>query len=168
MSATLICKTLNKIKCNKAANHHSLDAESCWERVELARQLTEAVFSCGAIQSDWDESFILNLYKGKGKALERGNYHCLKRTDQVMKLLERVLDFFIHEMVNIDEMQFSFVSGKDTTDTIFIVRQLQEKYITVAKNLLYFAFVDSAIAVRSCVAWGKFRKPLPVLTTRHP
>ena len=26
---------------------------------------------------------------------------------------------------------------------------------------------DSAIAARCCVAWGKFRKLLPVLTTRH-
>ena len=26
---------------------------------------------------------------------------------------------------------------------------------------------DNAIAARCCVAWGKFRKPLPVQTTRH-
>ena len=32
------------------------------EGVELARQLTEAVFSCGVIPVDWKESSILNLY----------------------------------------------------------------------------------------------------------
>ena len=58
-----------------------------------------------------------------------------------MKLLERVLDFYIREMVNIDEMQFAFVPGRGTTDAIFIVRQLQEKYIAANKRL-YFAFVD--------------------------
>ena len=63
------------------------------------------------IPTDWQESFILNLYKGKGDALERGNYHGLKLTDQVMKLLERVLDSFIREMVDIDAMQFGFVPG---------------------------------------------------------
>ena len=83
----------------------------------------------------------MNLCKDKGEALNRGNYHGLKLTDQVKKLLERVLDFNIPEMVNIDEMHFCFVSGRGTTDAIFIVRQLQEKYIT-AKLLLYFAFVD--------------------------
>ena len=31
-----------------------------------------------------------------------------------MKLLEWVLDFIIHEMVNIDEMQFEFVPGRGT------------------------------------------------------
>ena len=41
----------------------------------------------------------------------------------------------------IDEMQFGFVPGKGSTDAIFIVRQLQEKYISV-KNPLFFAFVD--------------------------
>ena len=40
-----------------------------------------------------------------------------------------------------DEMQFSFVPGRGTTDAIFIVRQLQEKYIA-AKKQLYLAFVD--------------------------
>ena len=39
---------------------------------------------------DWEESFILNLYKGKGEALDRGNYRGLKLTDQVMKLLDRI------------------------------------------------------------------------------
>ena len=32
--------------------------------------------------SDWEESFILNLCKGKGEALDGGNYHGLKLTDQ--------------------------------------------------------------------------------------
>ena len=44
-------------------------------------------------------------------------------------------------MVCIDEMQFGFGPGKGTTDTIFIVRQLQEKYISLKKPL-FFAFVD--------------------------
>ena len=37
--------------------------------VELARQLIEAVFNYSVITYDWEESFILNLYKGKGEAL---------------------------------------------------------------------------------------------------
>ena len=93
------------------------------------------VFCNGVNPTDWQESFILNLYKGKGDALERGNYHSLKLSDQVMKLLERVLDSFIQEMVDIDAMQFGFVPK------FFIFRRLQEKYIAANKPL-YFAFVD--------------------------
>ena len=58
-----------------------------------------------------------------------------------MKIAERVLDYQIRQMVNIDEMQYGFVPGKGTTDAIFIARQLQEKYLA-AKKPLYFAFVD--------------------------
>ena len=32
-----------------------------------------------------------NLYNGKGEALGRSNYHGLKLTDQVMKLLEHLM-----------------------------------------------------------------------------
>ena len=60
---------------------------------------------------------------------------------QVMKLLERVLDTFIRRTVDIDAMQFGFVPGRGTSDAIFIIRQLQEKYIAANKPL-YLAFVD--------------------------
>ena len=41
----------------------------------------------------------------------------------------------------IDEMQCGFMSGRGTTDAIFIVRQLQEKHFAANKPL-YMAFVD--------------------------
>ena len=73
--------------------------------IELLIELTQVVFCNGVIPTDWQDSFILNLYKGKGDALEWGYYRGLKLTDQVMKLLKRVLDSFIREMVDIDAMQ---------------------------------------------------------------
>ena len=45
------------------------------------------------------------------------------------------------QRVEIDEMQCDFVSGRGTTDAIFIVRQLQEKHLTANKPL-YIALVD--------------------------
>ena len=50
-----------------------------------------------------------------------------------MTMLERVLDSYIREMVNIDGMHFSFVPGRGTTDAIFVVRQLQ-KYTSLPTN----------------------------------
>ena len=136
---------LSKMKCGKAAGPSGIIAEmlkaSGEQGIELVRQLGQEVFSSGEIPSDWEKSTILNLFKGKGDALQRGNYRGLKLTDQVMKLLERVLDSTIRGMVNVDEMQFGFVPGKGTTDAIFIVRQLQEKCLASGQPL-YFAFVD--------------------------
>ena len=101
----------------------------------------------GKIPEDWEMSLILNLYKGKGDALDTGNYRGLKLTEHVMKVIERIVDTIIREMTTIDEVQFAFVPGRGTTDAIFIIRQLKEKFLSMknldGKNLiLYFAFVD--------------------------
>ena len=137
-----------------------LESTSGERGIELLIELTESVVRNGLIPGEWQESIILNLYKGKGDALDRGNYRGLKLTDQVMKLIEHVLEEKIRQMVNIDEMQFGFVPGKGTTDAIFIIRQLQEKYLAVNKPL-YFAFVDLEKAfdrVPRKVIWWAMRK----------
>ena len=55
--------------------------------------------------------------------------------------MELVLNAIICQIITIDEMQFGFMTGRSTTDAIFILRQLQEKYFGKKKNL-YFAFLD--------------------------
>ena len=145
---------LSKMKCSKVAGLSGIVVKmqkaAGDEDVELARQLAGALFSCGGIPSDRQERFIRNLYKGKGEALDRGNDHGLKITDQVMKPLKWVIHFYICKMVNIAEMRFIFVPCRGTTDTIFIFLQLQGKYIPTNK-LLYFAFIDLEKAF-SCVS----------------
>ena len=34
--------------------------------------------------SEWDDSFIISLFKGKGEALDRANYQGLKLTEHVL------------------------------------------------------------------------------------
>ena len=57
-----------------------------------------------------------------------------------MKMLDHVEEGLIRQRVEIDEMQCGFMLGCGTTDAIFIVRQLQEKYL-IANKPLYMAFV---------------------------
>ena len=57
-----------------------------------------------------------------------------------MKILERIVDGLIRQLVSINDSQFGLVPGRGTTDAIF-VRQLQEKYLAASKRL-YMAFVD--------------------------
>ena len=40
------------------------------------------IVSEGNVPNDWSESIIVNLFKGKGDALEPGNYRGLKLLDQ--------------------------------------------------------------------------------------
>ena len=57
-------------------------------------------------------------------------------------------------------MQFGFMPGRGTTDAIFLVKQLQEKYLGKKKNL-YFAFIELEKAfdrVPREVVWWAMRK----------
>ena len=77
-----------------------------------------------------------------------------------MKVLERVVEGLIRQRVEIDEMQCGFMSGRGTTDGIFIVRQLQEKHLAANKPL-YMAFVNLEKAsdrVPRDVIWWAMRK----------
>ena len=128
--------------------------------MDLIRVLVQAIIHQGHIPSDWEDSYIVSLYKGKGDALSRGNYRGLKLIDQVMKVMERVVEQLIRKQVRIDDMQFGFLPGKGTTDAIFIVRQLQEKHLAAGKPL-YLAFVDLEKAfdrVPREVIWWAMRK----------
>ena len=126
----------------------------------MNRDLAAAIIRDGKVPSDWEQSFIVCLYKGKGGALERGNYRGLKLTEEVMKVLERIVDGLIRQVVSMDDSQFGFVPGRGTTDAIFVVRQLQEKYLAANKRL-YMAFVDLEKAfdrVPRKVVWWALRK----------
>ena len=122
--------------------------------------LAAAIISGGKVPSNWEQSFIICLYKDKGYALERGNYRGLKLTEQVMKVLERIVDSLIRQLVSNDNSQFGFVPGRGTTDAIFVWRQLQEKHIAPNKRL-YMAFVDLEKAfdiMPQNVIWWALRK----------
>ena len=71
--------------------------------------LATAIIHDGKVPSDWEPSFIVCLYKGKRDALDRGNYHSLKLKEHVMKVLERIVDGLIIQVVSIDDSQFGFV-----------------------------------------------------------
>ena len=46
--------------------------------------------------------------------LDQSNYHGLKLTDDIVKVIERVVENFIHDTVNNDEMQFGFCPSRGT------------------------------------------------------
>ena len=86
VTVTHIQKALCKMKQGKATGPSGVISEMLKaageEGLEKLRLLAELVFSSGEIPKDWEESFILNLYKRKGEALDGGTYCGLKLTDQ--------------------------------------------------------------------------------------
>ena len=80
-------------------------------------------------------------FKGKGTALDRSNYRGLKLIEHALKVFERVIENLLRDKVDIGSMQFAFMPGKGTTDAIFVVRLVQERFMG-KKRPLFFAFVD--------------------------
>ena len=157
-------KAITKMKTGKAAGPSGIVAEmlkaSGDTGARLVTDFANDMVRNGVIPSDWEDSFIINIYKGKGDALERSNYRGLKLLDHVMKGIERVIEKIIRERISIDDMQFGFMPGRGKTDAIFILRQLQEKHLAKNKKL-YFTFVDLEKAfdrVPRKVIWWAMRK----------
>ena len=160
----MVKKAISKIESGKAAGPSGIVVEMIKAAGDtgatMIRDLVTAIIRDGKVPTDWEESFIVCLYKGKGDALDRGNYRGLKLTEQAMKILERIVDGLIRQVLSIDDSQFGFVPGRGTTDAIFVVQQLQEKYLAVNKRL-YMAFMDLEKAfdrVPRKVIWWALRK----------
>ena len=105
--------------------------------LDVITDLINLIIKEKQIPDDWDQSTIINCFKGKGDATRCDNYRDLKLLEHTMK----VLDAIIRQQVDTDSMQFGFMSGRSTTDAIFILRQMQEKHHLKGKTM-YAAFVD--------------------------
>ena len=70
----MVSKALCKMKSGKAPGPSGIIAEMMKaggvECIRLLRILTQAIFTHGTVPKDWEESYILNLYKGKAEALD--------------------------------------------------------------------------------------------------
>ena len=137
----MVKKAISQMKAGKAAGPSGIVVKMIRAAGDMGASmisdLAAAIIRDGKVPSDWEQSFNVCLYKGNGDALERGNYRGLKLTEQVMKILGGL----IRQLVSIGNSQFGFVPGRGTTDAIFVVRQLQEKYLAASKRL-YMVFVD--------------------------
>ena len=108
---------------------------------KIIADCTNSIIRDNTVPSEWSDSIIISLHKGKGEALDRANYWDLKLAEHIFKVIERIIEDIIRNIVKIDDMQFGFKPGRGTTDGIFIMRQIQEAYIRKNRNL-DFAFVD--------------------------
>ena len=91
--------------------------------------------------NQWQTSVLVPIFKGKGDVRNSNTYREVKLLEHAVKIVERVLERRIRELVNIYSMWFGFMSGRGTTDALFVVRRMQENHRNKKKKL-YMGFVD--------------------------
>ena len=157
-------EAIGKMKMGKAVGPSGIAAEMLVAAGEAGviwvTDLCNVIVKEGMIPDDWRKSWLVTVFKGKGDALECGSYRGIKLLDQVLKVFERVIEARLRRRVNVDDMQFGFTGGRGTVDAIFVVRQIQEKFIEKKKDL-WVPFVDLEKAfdrVPREVLWWALRK----------
>src|SRR2546425_6750377 len=80
--------------------------------VKWVTDICNEVVRSGVVPVDWRRSWMVNVYKGKGNALDCSSYRGIKLLEHELKVLERVVEARLRKTVKIDEMQFGFCPGK--------------------------------------------------------
>ena len=99
----MVEKSISKMKTGKAPSPSGVLTEmlkaSSDVCSEMIADLTNSIISDNTMPSKWNDSIIISLYKGKGEALDRGNYWGLKLTEHILKVVEHIILDYCLDMV---------------------------------------------------------------------
>ncbi|KAK3567025.1 hypothetical protein QTP86_008980 [Hemibagrus guttatus] len=138
-------KALKRMKSGKAVGPDDIPVE-VWKclgeaAVEFLASLFNRVLESERMPEEWRRSVLVPIFKNKGDVQSCSNYRGIKLMSHTMKLWERVVEARLRKVVEIYEQQYGFMPRKSTTDAIFALRILMEKYRDGQREL-HCVFVD--------------------------
>ena len=136
---------MKKMKSGKAVGPDGIPVEA-WKclgemAVGLLTRLFNKILESERMPDEWRLSVLVPIFKNKGDVQSCGNYRGIKLLSHTMKLWERVVEARLRGEVTICEQQYGFMPGKSTTDAMFALRMLMERYREGQKEL-HCVFVD--------------------------
>ncbi|KAK3534891.1 hypothetical protein QTP70_001925 [Hemibagrus guttatus] len=138
-------KALKRMKSGKAVGPDDIPVE-VWKclgeaAVEFLASLFNRVLESERMPEEWRRSVLVPIFKNKGDVQSCSNYRGIKLMSHTMKVWERVVEARLRKVVEICEQQYGFMPRKSTTDAIFALRILMEKYRDGQREL-HCVFVD--------------------------
>ncbi|KAK3527856.1 hypothetical protein QTP86_009414 [Hemibagrus guttatus] len=109
--------------------------------VEFLTSLFNRVLESERMPEEWKRTVLVPIFKNKGDVQSCSNYRGIKLMSHTMKLWGRVVEARLRKVVEICEQQYGFMPRKSTTDAIFALRILMEKYRDGQREL-HCVFVD--------------------------
>ena len=104
--------------------------------VKVMMELCQRVLEGREMPEEWKTSVIVPIFKRKVDEMSCGSYREMKLLEHATKIFDMVLERRGRTLVSSNEMQFGFMSGKETVDAIFIMR-MQEIYQKEATSCIY-------------------------------
>ncbi|KAK3512985.1 hypothetical protein QTP70_034000 [Hemibagrus guttatus] len=125
-------KALKRMKSGKAVGPDDIPVE-VWKclgeaAVEFLASLFNRVLESERMPEEWRRSVLVPIFKNKGDVQSCSNCRGIKLMSHTMKLWERVVEARLRKVVEICEQQYGIMPRKSTTDAIFALRILMEKY----------------------------------------
>ena len=136
---------LRRMKKGKAVGPDELTVEAwkCMEKMEIRflTRLFHRLLMGERMSEEWRRSVPIPIYKNKRDAQCCGNYRGIKLMSHTMKVWERIIEARLRDRVEISKQQYGFMPEKRTTDAMFALRMLMEKY-REGQRELHYVFVD--------------------------
>ncbi|KAK3517657.1 hypothetical protein QTP70_014902, partial [Hemibagrus guttatus] len=138
-------KALKRMKSGKAVGPDDIPVE-VWKclgeaAVEFLASLFNRALESERMPEEWRRRVLVPIFKNKGDVQSCSNYRGIKLMSHTMKLWERVVEARLRKVVEICEQQYGFMPRQSTTDAIFALRILMEKYRDGQREL-HCVFVD--------------------------
>lgn len=145
ISEVEVRSAMEKMKSGKAVGPDNIPTEAwkCLGEVAVAflTNLFNRMLDGEAMPEEWRRSILIPIFKNKGDVQNCNNYRGIKLISHSMKLWERVVEARLRSEVKICEQQYGFMPGKCTTDALFALRLMIEKYREGQKEL-HCVFID--------------------------
>ena len=136
---------LRRMKKGKAVGPDELPVEvwKCMGEMDIKflTRLFNKLLIGERMPEEWRRSVLIPIYKDKGDAQCCGNYNGIKLMSHTMKVWERIIETKLKDRVEISKHQYGFMPGNGTTDAMFALRMLMEKY-REGQRELHCVFVD--------------------------
>ena len=158
-----IHKSIRKLKLGKAQGTDGIGAEfyryTCYEIAPILCTLFNNIYSTGNLPDMWRDSIVIPVYKS-GLRDEPANYRGISLINVMYKIFSNILYDRLRKWAElnnkIDEAQSGFRAGYSTTDNIFILQSLVQKYLSKQGGRFYVLYVDFKKAFDSVVHQNLF------------
>ena len=138
-------ENMQRMKNGKAVGPDDIPVE-VWKclgesALKFLTKLYNRTMESERMPEEWRDSVLIPIFKNKGDMQSCSYYRGIKLIGHTMKLWERIIERRLRRDLTFSNQQYGFMPGKSTTDALFALRVLMEKYREGQKEL-HGVFVD--------------------------